>query len=76
MTEQGRPAKPRGSRQRAALGWCTVHEKVLFTSRKGARKARLFGSELTAYRCSVVEGFWHLGHLPPQVKDGTERRWG
>lgn len=63
-----------GGRDRASLGWCETHRKVLFLTRKGARKVRRNGSELSAYRCDVVPGFWHLGHLPIHVKRGVGER--
>lgn len=57
-----------------SLGYCEHHKKVLYVSRKQARRHRWHGCDLNAYRCDVLEG-WHLGHLPPFVKDGTTRRW-
>lgn len=53
-------------------GVCS-HGKRLYPSRKLARKAarRARGHHLREYRCSDVEGYWHIGHLPRVVMDGS-----
>lgn len=50
---------------------CT-HGKRLYETRKIARDRirHIPGEQLRAYRCSDVEGYWHIGHLPDAVKKG------
>lgn len=56
----------------SAIGFCDVHQKLLYTGRKPARKsAQCNGRDgMRPYRCDAVDGMWHLGHLPPNVRKG------
>ncbi len=58
-----------------AVGRCSTCGKVCYPSRKAAKIAgrRLnMGSEpLSAYRCG---DYWHLGHLPYEVRRGVIAR--
>lgn len=57
---------------------CTVCGKLRFTTRRaakqGIRQMRSHGrsdGHLNAYRCG---DFWHIGHLPSVVIDGSRGR--
>lgn len=71
MTHPNR-ARDAGSWVEAA-GYCTdERHKVGYRSRRDARKMVRKNSNLrglNAYLCEVCK-FWHLGHLPRQVKAG------
>jgi hypothetical protein len=59
------------SRDTGAMGYCEVHEKLMYPDRKSARKvARQHASHKNAYRCSVNTMFWHIGELPRMVIEG------
>jgi hypothetical protein len=66
------------ARSSGSVGWCEVHEKLLYTSRKLAKEAirRLHGKGMTRYLCEAHEGarLWHIGHLPYSVRVGTISR--
>lgn len=52
---------------------CEVHGKRGYTSRKLAKAGirRTSNSKgMRAYACDVVEGMWHIGHLPEDVTGG------
>lgn len=53
-------------------GICS-HNKRLYPSRKQARKAarRARGHHLREYRCTDVDGYWHIGHLAHDVLRGN-----
>lgn len=56
------------------IGICQTHNKVLYTSRKAAKrgKDRLHpGEHKSAYRCVVNPGLWHIGRLDPRVIAGV-----
>jgi hypothetical protein len=54
------------------VGWCAQHGKLLHPSRKAAKRAcrQLHSPGLREYRCAGVDGYWHVGHLPPPVRRG------
>ncbi|WP_431892708.1 hypothetical protein [Micromonospora haikouensis] len=57
------------------IGYCDNHGKRLFSSRKQAKREirRLpGGAGMREYRCDLVEGHWHIGHLPPAVREGRK----
>jgi len=59
----------------SAVAWCETHRKLMYPSRKGARKvARLHPDHKVAYECSVQDGYYHVGHLPPAVVEGRITR--
>ena len=59
----------------SAVAWCEKHRKLLYPSRKGARMAaRQHSDHKVAYECTVLEGYFHIGHLPPAVKVGRISR--
>lgn len=53
------------------IGWCETHQKRLFT-KKGAQRAKrtLRDPGLRKYRCRGE--YWHIGHLPRDVKEGRK----
>lgn len=57
-------------------GWCTDHGKALWCTRKMAKKKvreqaiAKNGPRMREYRCDAVDGHWHIGHLPDEVKHG------
>ncbi|MBM0275354.1 hypothetical protein [Micromonospora tarensis] len=57
------------------VGYCDEHGKRLYPSRKQARKKlREHRSDkgMREYPCDLVEGHWHLGHLPLAVVEGRK----
>ncbi len=65
MSRRHQPAEMWGTCSCGKRGW---------VSRKAARKAcRTIdrADHMAVYRCTA-SGMWHVGHLPPEVKDG---RW-
>ncbi len=63
--------------KRTAIGWCEVHEKLLYPSRKAAREgAKGHGEHQGAYRCDAqdVFVFWHVGGLPIDIRHGHVSR--
>lgn len=58
----------------ASLGTCEVCGKRCYESRRAARRAAhaIFPTQkVSAYRCG---NFYHFGHLPKIVNDGTMSR--
>jgi hypothetical protein len=58
------------------IGWCPVHEKLLFRTR---REARIFGRRFpaarkNAYRCEDQQHLWHLGELAGAIRRGVMTR--
>jgi hypothetical protein len=54
---------------------CEPCDKASFGSRKHARAAARNGdltgeSKLREFRCPVNDAYWHIGRLPPVVKEG------
>ncbi len=53
---------------------CDTHGKRTYNSRKAAKialdNAHPDDSGMRPYRCDTIDGAWHLGHLPRQVKRG------
>lgn len=59
----------------SAVAWCDTHHKLLYPSRKGARKAaRMHPTHKAAYECTVLRGYFHIGALPPAVVTGRITR--
>lgn len=59
-----------------AFATCPVHGKVLFATRKIARRnaSRLYpGEHFSAYPCDAQQG-WHIGHLPAHIRAGENGR--
>lgn len=54
--------------------WCEVHGRKAFQTRKDARRAirHMHGSRMREYRCHVLCGLWHVGHLPLAVAAGLK----
>ena len=54
------------------FGWCETHEKGLYENKKQAKQAIREQCEpgMRPYRCDLVEGLWHIGHLPYVVREG------
>jgi hypothetical protein len=60
-----------------AFGWCEVHGKLLYDSRKRARevaRARHPSKHKSPYRCTNQPMFWHYGEVPPVVFSGQKTR--
>lgn len=56
---------------------CEVHGKVMYVSRKTAKKAardRHPGDHGNAYPCDAVDGYWHWGNLGATVRRGHRSR--
>ncbi|MFG2059696.1 hypothetical protein ACGFI9_37360 [Micromonospora sp. NPDC048930] len=54
-------------------GYCDAHGKRLFSSRKRARKQireHRNGKGMREYPCTLVDGHFHIGHLPREVRRG------
>lgn len=59
------------------MGWCERDRKLLYTSKKNAKKAAREhspGGHGTAYPCPEIEHLWHWGHLGPAVSRGSMSR--
>lgn len=58
------------------IGYCFVHEKLLFRTRKEARRfSRKYpAARKGAYLCSDQPGLWHLGELSNVVRRGVMTR--
>lgn len=62
-----------------ALHTCVVCGKLSYRSRKVARKVanqRHPDSRLSAYPCPENGAYWHIGHLPANVRHGVVDRAG
>lgn len=56
------------------VGRCPYCGKMRYYTKRAAKtfSRRIFPGELFSfYQC---EGFWHFGHLPPFVRDGSTPR--
>ena len=55
---------------------CRTCGKRTFRNRRDARAMakQIPGAHMTAYRCPVDAGGWHLGHLPRDVVRGVGDR--
>lgn len=65
------------SRRDLAVGYCDVHQKLNYKSRKDARHiAHRHPDRKSAFKCEVNEIFpvWHIGSLPSLVKHGQATR--
>jgi hypothetical protein len=62
-----------------AIGWCYYHGKLLYTTRKLARKAaRAHPHHKNAYSCEESggdhPGMFHIGELPLEIRQGHVSR--
>lgn len=60
-----------------ALPDCAECGKRSYKSRKDGKTAiRSWhpGQGMSAYPCPVIDGFWHIGHLPGVVREGWVSR--
>lgn len=57
---------------RKAHGTCEVHGKKSYPSKDLAKKAvqEMHDPGMREYRCDDNDGYWHIGHLPPAVRNG------
>lgn len=63
------------NRSAQAIGWCPVHEKLLYLTRKTAKvAARKHPSHKNEFRCDQNSDMWHIGELPLQVIHGEMTR--
>ena len=56
------------------IGWCEPCDKCIYLSRKTARIAarQLSGANRPRpYLCPAGNSWWHLGHLPDDVRRGV-----
>jgi len=52
--------------------WCPTHSKRAWLTRKAADSAiRRIREPMREYPCDRVDGGWHIGHLPPDVRKGV-----
>lgn len=59
----------------SAAAWCEDHRKLLYYSRKEARRiARLHPEHKTPYRCKTQTNMWHIGAPHPLVLAGEKTR--
>lgn len=63
-------------RSARAIGWCDFHGKLLYSSRKIARKVSKDHHEdhKGEYECSVTLGMFHVGGVPDEVIRGEMTR--
>ncbi|MGC4769229.1 hypothetical protein ACLQ25_09640 [Micromonospora sp. DT44] len=66
------------------VGYCDTHQKRLFSTRKLAKRhlrTHRNNKGMREYRCDLVDGFWHIGHLPLATVAGRKtarqvyRKW-
>jgi hypothetical protein len=74
---ENKPGHRIGSTHAPYEGTCYEHnDKRLYRSRKDARHAaktnRIKG--LSSYKCDARPGYWHVGHLLPEIKAGKLSR--
>jgi hypothetical protein len=53
--------------------WCNTHRKILYPTRKDARRARNdmpWEPGLRAFKCPTNPDLWHVGHIPVEVRAG------
>lgn len=65
------------TRQPGSIGSCEPCGKYTYLSRKAARRnARRVHPDdpMSAYPCPHNPQHWHVGHLPPAIKDGRRTR--
>lgn len=65
-------------RRPGSIGRCEPCGKYTYLSRKSAKaQARSAHPDepLSAYQCPQNPEHWHVGHLPPSIKDGRRTRW-
>jgi hypothetical protein len=62
-------------RNATALGWCTTHKKLLYLSRKDAKRiAKRHPGHKSPFPCSDNEELWHNGELGLRVIRGEATR--
>jgi len=58
------------------IGYCDTHQKRIYPTRKRAkqhlRDHHPAEKGMREYRCAVVQGNWHVGHLPLAVVEGRK----
>lgn len=61
-----------------AVAWCDVHQKLLYATRKEARRIahRHHGEHKSPYECDNQPSYWHIGALHPLVIQGEVARDG
>lgn len=78
MTRRARPlSNPQSFNRVAFVGVCGPCGKHTYLSRKAAKtfaKRVAPGDPGTAYRCPHNAQQWHVGHLPPAIKQGAQAR--
>ncbi|MBM0203239.1 hypothetical protein JNW90_09045 [Micromonospora sp. STR1s_5] len=55
------------------IGYCDTHQKRLYSSRKQAKRQirdLRDNQGMREYRCRLVKGYFHIGHLPKDVRNG------
>lgn len=63
-------------RSARAIGWCDFHGKLLYDSRKTARKVARehHGDHKSEYECTVTHALFHVGEVPDEVIRGEMTR--
>lgn len=60
-----------GQRANGSIGYCRDCEKLLYQTRKAARKiTNVHHGHKSTYRCPANPIFWHVGELPSPVIRG------
>lgn len=62
------------ARQPLSVGLCGPCGKKTYLSRKAAKAIAKRANKAdpgTAYRCPENLDQWHVGHLPPEIRNGT-----
>lgn len=62
-----------------AVAWCDLHGKLLYATRKDARRIanKHRGEHKSPYECKEAHpGYWHIGALHPLVIQGQVARDG
>lgn len=66
------PSRDKLERHSFGKSTCPLTGKLIYASRKLARRARsqlVRAHELNVYRCEGCGGY-HIGHMPPEVRRG------
>lgn len=61
-------------RRLGRFGYCDTHQKGFYENKRQAKQAIREQCEpgMRPYRCDVVDGLWHIGHLPWVVRRGQK----
>lgn len=59
-----------------STGWCEEHQKLLYSSRRAAKHIarQHYEGHKSAYPCTILNGYWHVGELSSNVIQGHVSR--